>query len=103
MVNAWTAKNKDRMRTFHLRYLYGLTTEEFETLLHKQNGRCAICGTDKPGGKGQMAVDHDHATGKVRGLLCSSCNMALGIFGDSETLLVKALAYLRSAALEHTV
>jgi len=54
---------------------FGLTQEQFNTLLSQQNGLCAICG--KPP-KRVLAIDHDHVTGRVRGLLCSKCNLNLG-------------------------
>lgn len=57
---------------------YGLTVEQYDTMLAAQGGRCAlfaVCGATEPGGgKTQWAVDHDHATGRVRGLLCLACN-----------------------------
>jgi hypothetical protein len=60
-----------------------------------QGGRCAICRTTQFGKKGP-AIDHDHDSGKVRGLLCSACNLALGQFGDSVFVLNAALNYLIS-------
>src|SRR3990172_7927579 len=58
---------------------YGLTEEQFQGMLQKQGGRCAICRTDVPGGRGgkSFATDHDHVTGIVRGLLCQRCNQAI--------------------------
>ncbi|MGE0576133.1 MAG: endonuclease VII domain-containing protein [Reyranella sp.] len=61
-----------------------------------QEGRCKICR--RPAEEGQwkvLRVDHDHATGKIRGLLCHHCNVALGHFGDSPELLERAAEYLR--------
>jgi hypothetical protein len=71
---------------------YGLKPTEYEHLLSQQNNKCAICG-EPPNGKA-LAIDHDHATGKVRGLLCHSCNNGLGRFKDSIELLHKAASYL---------
>lgn len=71
---------------------YGLTLEGYEVLLNAQGGRCAICrGVDV--GR-SLAVDHDHATGRVRGLLCVTCNTGLGSFKDDTQLLELAKLYL---------
>lgn len=59
----------------------------------EQGGCCAICG--EPEGKDRLVVDHDHTTGKVRGLLCRTHNVGLGHFGDSTALLQAAINYLR--------
>ena len=72
---------------------YGITRAEFEALVNKQNGRCAICEVEK-GSK--LRVDHDHETGKIRALLCSNCNSGLGLLNDSPGLLQKAALYLES-------
>lgn len=78
---------------------YGITQEEFEALLEAQDGVCAICGQPETarhqnGGIRSLAVDHDHATGRVRGLLCTNCNHALGKFKDDADRLRRAIAYL---------
>lgn len=75
--------------------LYGLTPEQYTAFLEAQDHRCAICRTDEPKGKGTWHVDHDHATGRTRGLLCNSCNLALGHFADDTGRLEAAIAYLR--------
>lgn len=76
------------------RSLYGLSAESYASLMAKQNGRCAIC--ERPMERPQ--VDHDHATGRVRGLLCVTCNTGLGKLGDSIERIEHVLAYLRAAA-----
>lgn len=63
-------------------------------MLKAQNGVCAICSDDKPGGFGTWKVDHDHATGAVRGLLCNSCNAMLGYAKDNLDILHSASLYL---------
>jgi len=73
----------------------GITDEEFDQLLTSQAGRCKICGTSNFPYKGPC-VDHDHATKKVRGLLCLNCNRGIGAFKESPALLKKALDYLLS-------
>lgn len=74
-------------------YNYGLQPSEYAVILEKQKGLCAIClgAIDNP------RVDHDHATGLVRGLLCSRCNSGLGKLGDSREVLRNAMIYLGSA------
>jgi phage-related protein len=75
---------------------YNLTPEEYQQILEAQNGKCAICKkkeTFDQTGK-ELAVDHSHKTGEVRGLLCQTCNQALGMLGDSLELLHSAISYL---------
>jgi hypothetical protein len=71
--------------------LYGLTLEQYDALLAAQGGVCAICC--KPSTI-RLAVDHDHLTGRLRGLLCFRCNAGLGNFGDDTDALASAVAYL---------
>ncbi len=81
---------------------YGLWPEQFQALIEKQNGKCAICSTEDPGGHGDWHVDHDHSCcdykgscGKcVRGLLCQRCNIGLGYFQDNNNYLQSAINYL---------
>ena len=83
-------------RERRLRKNYTLTITEFNELLTSQNKRCAICSSLKAGGKNnQWAVDHDHKTGLVRGILCHKCNRGLGHFDDDVKLLVNAIEYLK--------
>ena len=89
---------KRNMHRVRLRLRYGMTPEQYDELIEKQGGRCAVCGTAHPV-KGSSNrgwhVDHDHVTGKVRGLLCNSCNRGIGLLQDNPELLEKAAAYLR--------
>lgn len=88
-----TAVDKNR----ELRWHYGISIADYEALRMAQGSRCAICGTDKPGGRGkQLHVDHCHETGLIRGLLCNKCNSAIGYFADSPKRLRRAAAYLES-------
>ena len=79
-------------RDRYLRTEYGITLAQYEKLLEKQIGGCAICGRKEK----CLAVDHDHATARVRGLLCHSCNNGLGRFKDDPKRLRKAANYLES-------
>jgi len=73
-------KHIERNWNGHLKRLYGVTAADHAALLIKQNGRCAICGTDKPGAVAKrFHLDHCHETKKVRGLLCVACNTSLGV------------------------
>lgn len=73
---------------------YGISLRQYEKLLEKQSGVCAICGRHQAEFKNSLDVDHNHETGKVRGLLCPSCNRGLGNFKDNRGILIKAVQYL---------
>ena len=76
---------------------YGLTPAEYDEMVETQNGRCMICNSDQPGTEsGYWPVDHDHATRRVRALLCSACNAGLGLFGDDAARLRAAADYLET-------
>lgn len=75
-------------------YKYGITEEEYQHRLLKQKNACAICTTTNLGRYGRFHIDHDHKTKKIRGLLCTNCNLGLGLFKDSTTNLNSAIAYL---------
>lgn len=114
---AWRAKNREKSNEYHRAYYharknepefaemrsksgaavrrkkkYGIPRAEYEAMVEAQQGRCAICG-EVPHDK-NLRVDHDHATGKVRGLLCPQCNAGLGNFRDSFTRMQRAFGYL---------
>lgn len=94
----WTEENRttERNRVDHLQHKYGLTLEQYDAMLASQNGACKICNSFTPGGtSGRFHVDHDHTTGKIRGLLCHHCNIGLGHFKDDISTLAKAIAYLQ--------
>lgn len=101
----WRDQNRDAIvlhnRRAQLKRKYGITIEEYDAMLLTQGGRCAICSTTDPGGastRGNFHVDHDHATGRVRGLLCFKCNTTLAVWGDDEAGILRVLAYLRQAS-----
>ncbi len=79
-------------RKKHLRRKYNMTESEYDWLLKEQNGRCAICYREPKGRR--LAVDHNHRTGKIRGLLCGKCNAGLGLFDESIDVLKEAARYL---------
>lgn len=86
-------RKKNGTRKYFLKRRYGITQDDFDRMVETQEGLCAIC--KKPGGKKPWHVDHDHKTGKVRGILCHHCNTALGNFNDDLEVLQRALDYLK--------
>ncbi len=77
--------------------MYGLSTIDYRHKLSKQLGGCAICGKpEKKALRGILYVDHDHKTGKVRGLLCNECNSMLGYAKDDKKILLIAIKYLEA-------
>lgn len=94
----WQARNPEQVRVYARTVAlkkYGLSRADYDEMLLRQRNECAICGGGTGGGRRALAVDHDHETGAVRGLLCGRCNTALGSFGDSEEILLRAVKYLR--------
>jgi hypothetical protein len=94
---AYYLENKDRYRERHRKNAYGLAPEAFAVLFETQNGRCAICKTELKLDR-TTDVDHDHVSGRVRGLLCHRCNMCLAMAGESSDLLLAAATYLKGRA-----
>lgn len=94
----WQAKNPELHRQhqfeYRLKHYFKMTVEDYNHFLSKQKGGCGICGRE-PSPDRRLAVDHDHKTGKVRGLLCDMHNQALGKFNDDPKLLWNAIKYLR--------
>ena len=88
-----TAYCRECQKKVSRRHLYGLTDTAYKQLLFEQNGFCKICGR-----KFGMAphVDHDHSTGRIRGLLCNKCNTAIGMFNEDIACLKAAIVYLES-------
>ena len=93
-VKAWCDKNPDRVRDLHLRKNYGITIMQYEAMFIDQRHRCCGCGS--LGDWYKLGVDHDHATGRVRGLLCSHCNTALGLVRDNPQTLRSLADYLEA-------
>ena len=97
--------NKDRWKKYirspkeskeyKLKYFFNLSYNDWELLKIKQNNSCAICNKSQDTLTKTMAVDHDHNTGKIRGLLCDSCNLGLGKFQDNIEILENALKYMK--------
>lgn len=89
----WEGKNRERIKGYKLKYKYGLTMQEFYNMIAEQGGTCSICKKPDWGAAGPI-VDHDHKTGRVRGILCKNCNSMLGLSGDNKDNLMSAVHYL---------
>lgn len=92
----WRKENKEKQKGYKRKSLlktnYGMSLEEYERLLTDQSFGCAICGNNN--GNKVMFVDHDHDSGQVRGLLCTRCNCAIGLFEDDIEKMAKAIEYI---------
>jgi hypothetical protein len=92
-------RNRQRLhgstRHYHLKRRYGIGARDVERMIEAQGGMCAVCRTAPA-----QHVDHDHATGQVRGILCFNCNGGLGQFRDDRAVLERAITYLRHHADE---
>ncbi len=112
----WYDDNKEKIRSYKKQYYidnkeeqkrqfkindlkrkFGITKEEYDSMFNKQNGCCRICGKHQNEFSKALAVDHDHATKKIRGLLCSNCNKGLGFFNDDINKLSIAINYLKES------
>ncbi len=96
---AWALANPGRIkelsRSRNLQRNFGLTTEDYNAMLNKQLNRCDICNRHKTDFKQALSVDHCHATGKIRALLCHNCNKGIGLFKENTAALLNAVAYLK--------
>jgi len=92
-------KNPNRTREkdwgYNLKHKYGITVEDYDEMLESQDNGCAICGKTPEENGRRLHVDHDHRTGKVRGLLCHACNMLIGFAYDDIDILLNTINYLR--------
>lgn len=73
----WSKRNTEARRDYHYRTRFGITLDEYNALLAKQGGVCAVCGKAKRDNQKAFAVDHDHSTGEIFGILCTPCNHRL--------------------------
>lgn len=98
----WTEKNKERKKAYQQSIYtknraktYGLTLDEYNAL--QENTTCALCNNPFKNSKDKH-IDHCHVSKKVRGLLCTKCNVGLGMFGDSVPLLKAAIQYIEQSS-----
>src|SRR5229473_7496563 len=96
---AFFLKHPEKRRQYHLRAKFRMIPSEYAKLITEQNGLCAICReperAKQNGVVRNLAIDHDHDTGKLRGLLCSDCNRSIGMMMDNPERLESAARYLR--------
>lgn len=90
---SWNETNRSRRAATERKRRYDITDDEYRRRLVEQNHECIICRTSTP----PLVVDHDHQSGVVRGLICSNCNVALGMLADNPLLFERAAAYLRTS------
>jgi hypothetical protein len=96
-----TERGRESRRWIELKATYGLSRADYDHLLERQGGGCAVCGSTDPtrGGNSTkyFTVDHCHVTNKIRGLLCGLCNTGLGSFRDNPDVMESAAHYIRTA------
>lgn len=94
--NSYYRKDPEKYKWLRLKNSIGLTKDVFYSMLEKQDNKCALCQRPFESlSKRLLHIDHCHETGKIRGLLCMPCNVGLGMLGDNEESLEKALSYLK--------
>jgi hypothetical protein len=93
-VSLTQKKNPDAWRNTHYKRSYNIDLSEYNRMFESQEGKCMICLRHRTELTHNLKVDHDHVTRNVRGLLCSECNLALGLLKDSTERLTRAVTYL---------
>ena len=92
-TKAWRKANPEKVVDIALNTRFGITLDQYEQMLKSQNGLCALCKQSTSNMNRRLAVDHDHKTGKVRGLLCFNCNTSLSKF-ENEEYFDRVMSYL---------
>lgn len=95
-IKAYQKQNPQTTWKAAIKYKYGITDEQYQVMLQEQNGVCAICKqiSKRKDRIINLSIDHNHKTGRIRGLLCTQCNQGLGSFKDSKEQLKAAISYL---------
>lgn len=88
--DCYRENNRKRSRMNSLKFIHGLSLEDFQRMSENQENLCLICKEFKP-----LCVDHDHKTGRIRGLICASCNKGLGHFRDNVEFMQRAIDYVK--------
>lgn len=87
----WYAIHPEKIRQYNLRSKYNLTIEQYDTMFETQKGCCFICGRHQSEFQHRLSIDHNHKTGKIRGLLCDNCNGKLGWFEKNKKKILQHL------------
>ena len=100
-LREWHRSNPSKRRDYELRANYGMTLQQYDTMLEEQGGVCAVCrqpesSVNQRGQVKPLAVDHCHSTGRIRGLLCSGCNVSIGHAKDNPETLRNLANYLEA-------
>jgi hypothetical protein len=90
------AEHTEEIKEYRTQHRYNITQEQYNELFDKQKGKCGICGKHQSELKKALYIDHNHITGKVRGLLCSKCNFGIGNLNDDINMLTQAITYLKN-------
>jgi hypothetical protein len=90
----WKKGNREYFYNWNLKRRYKISLDEYDTMVRNQHGLCLICYAHYSTSGKSLTVDHNHKTGKVRGLLCGPCNRAIGIFKENKEILSRAADYL---------
>ncbi len=93
-IRDYHRQNRQKIRETTLKRRYDITIASYNKMFQEQNGRCGICGRHQSGLKRNLCVDHNHESGRIRGLLCHRCNTAIGMLEDDTKILQKATKYL---------
>ena len=96
-------KYRQYFRNHRIKKVYSLSEREYAEMVIRQGGKCGICGKEPSGewhGDRSLNIDHCHATGKLRGLLCNKCNRAIGILGDTVESIERVMSYLKNPPVE---
>lgn len=103
MGREWRKANPEKAKTpkevalkHYLRKFYGLTVDQYEAKLKEQNGCCAVCKKHSSEFKRRLAVDHNHQTGQIRGLLCVNCNNGLGCLKEDVKIIKDMIVYIEA-------
>lgn len=97
----WRHKNLDKCKSADIKRKFGITLVEFEAMMAAQNGICLICEVEFwTLNIRDVAIDHDHVTGKLRGILCRKCNTGIGMMNDDVNVVKRAVKYLEGSICE---